>query len=103
MIAVRQDLLTEYKQQKEDIIALHINRYENLYTFYMDAGTEAEPNRHHCPETAAKMLVLKEKLLKLHNPDVAIQNNTFNLGLGEKLDNGTLNAIEELITKKNDQ
>lgn len=101
MTAVRQDLLANYKQQKDDIISLHINRYENLYCFYMDEGTPDDLNLHYDPEKAAKMLVLKEKLLKLHNPDVAIQNNTINLGLGEKLNDGMLNAIEELLTNKN--
>ena len=79
MIAVRHELLTEFTKEKQEIVALHVNRYENLYRFYMDEGTEDNPNIRYCPETASKMLEKKEKLLRLHNPDVVINNNNLNV------------------------
>jgi len=72
--AVRQDLEKAFLQEKKDIIATHVARYENLYRFYMDEGTEEDLNVHYNPETAAKMLEKKEKLLQLHNPNVVVEN-----------------------------
>lgn len=80
MIAVRKSLLNEYHKEKQEIIAIHTQRYENLYRFYMERGDDAEgTNIHFNPETASKMLEKKEKLLRLHNADVVINNNTMNI------------------------
>jgi hypothetical protein len=71
--AVREQINTQFQQEKHEIIATHVARYENLYRFYMDAGSIEDPNIHYNPETAAKMLEKKEKLLRLHNPDVVVE------------------------------
>ena len=74
MIALKQEMLVEYQKEKQEIVVLHAQRYENLYRFYMDEGQGDELNIHYNPETAAKMLEKKEKLLRLHNPDVVVEN-----------------------------
>lgn len=76
MMAVKQQLLQDYETQKQDILMVHTQRYENLYRFYMDTGSEEEPNVHYNPEKAAEMLVKKERLLRLHNPQVQINQQT---------------------------
>lgn len=92
--AVRKELNKEFHREKQEIIAEHLARYENLYRFYMDAGTEEEPNIYYNPETAAKMLERKEKLLHLHNPNVVIQNNTQN---NLNLNNLSLEELQGLL------
>ena len=72
--AVRKELKEEFQKQKEEIVASHVARYENLYRFYMDEGSEEEPNIHFNPETASKMLEKKERLLNLHTPNVHVEN-----------------------------
>jgi hypothetical protein len=93
--AVRQELNKEFQQQKIDIISTHIARYENLYCFYMNEGTDKEPNIHYNPEVASKMLEKKEKLLNLHNPKVVVQTNYQQNNL--KLDNITLDELRKLL------
>ncbi|MFW6242799.1 MAG: hypothetical protein ACOC2W_01435 [bacterium] len=65
--AIYSEVKEELSKTKESIMELHIARYENLYRFYMDKGTEEEPNFQYSPETAAKMLEKKERLLGLLN------------------------------------
>lgn len=76
-------LRKEVERDKKSLIDIHISRYENLYRFYMDRGSEQEPNVHYNPEIAAKMLEKKEKLLQLYKPEVSVnlnqQNNTVNI------------------------
>ena len=94
MTVVRKELVQQFHMEKQDVIALHVKRYEHLYQLYMDRGTEADGwNPHYNPEIASKMLEKKEKLLQLHNPDVLVQNNTLNINL-EKL---TKDEIKELL------
>lgn len=79
--AIYKDLRQEFQREKEELIQLHLARYENLYRYYMDRGEDDYPNPHFNPFFAAKMLEKKEKLLQLHRPDVvvALQQNTINL------------------------
>lgn len=77
--SVRQELTRQFQQEKDEIVAEHVARYENLYRFYMDKGTSEEPNIFYHPETAAKMLEKKEKLLHMYNPEVAVQVNNIQL------------------------
>ena len=86
MMAVKQDLLKEFKNQKEDIVAVHTQRYENLYRFYMDKGSDEEPNIHWNPEKASEMLVKKERLLRLHNPQVQINQQIIDKQLNVTID-----------------
>lgn len=84
MTAVRKELVQQFHMEKQDVIALHVKRYEHMYQLYMDRGSEAEGwNPNYNPEIASKMLEKKEKLLQLHNPDVLVQNNTLNINFKE--------------------
>lgn len=94
--AVREELNKQFHREKQEIIAEHLARYENLYRFYMDRGTEEDPNIHYNPETAAKMLEKKERLLHLHNPDVVVQNNYQQNNLN--LENLSLNELQTLLS-----
>lgn len=95
--AVRQQLKKEFHKEKQEIIATHVARYENLYAFYMDEGTEAEPNIHFDPEKASKMLEKKERLLQLHNPNVIVQNVDKQLNFN--LEKYSLNELLEILSK----
>jgi hypothetical protein len=86
MMAVKQDLIKEFQSQKEDIIAVHTQRYENLYRFYMDKGTDEEPNIHWNPEKASYMLEKKERLLRLHNPQVQINQQNIDKQVNISID-----------------
>lgn len=98
MIAVKAQLLNEFQQQKQDIIAVHVQRYENLYRMYMDKGTEEEGwNTNYDPFKAAIMLEKKEKLLRLHNPDVVVQNVGTQNNLN--LENLSLNELQALLSQ----
>ena len=99
--AVRKDINQEFLKQKEHILETHIMRYENLYRFYMDEGTEDNPNIHFDPKTAALMLEKKEKLLHLHRPDVVVnQQNIENQQVNNyDLSNLTLKEIKEALNK----
>ena len=95
--AVREELNKEFQQQKADIIANHVAKYDALYAFYMDKGEGEDLNIHFNPEIASKMLEKKEKLLRLHNPDVAIQNNnnTINVDFSDL----SIDEIKQLLNK----
>lgn len=78
---IYKDIKAELELSKESLIELHIARYENLYRFYMDEGEEDNLNIHFNPETAAKMLEKKEKLLGKYTVENVIninQQNTLN-------------------------
>ena len=95
--AVRQELNTQFLAEKQEIIASHIARYENLYRFYMEEGEGDDINMHFNPETASKMLEKKEKLLHLHNPDVVVTNNVQNNTLS--LENLSFDELKKLMNE----
>jgi len=98
MIAVKQDLLKEFHQQKQDIIAVHVNRYEHLYELYMDKGSEAEGwNPHYDPFKASMMLEKKEKLLRLHNPDVQVNVQNVDKQFNLDFSHLTLEELKQLL------
>lgn len=102
MAAVRNEISVAFQQEKHDIIELHVARYENLYRFYMDEGTAPNDlNTHYCPETAAKMLEKKEKLLRLHNPDVVVNQQNIENQQNINLDfsNLTVTELQQLLNK----
>lgn len=98
--AVRDELNKEFQKQKNDIIATHVARYENLYRFYMDEGTPPDDlNLHYDPEKAAKMLERKEKLLRLHNPDVHVEQTYIDKQLNVDYSNYTFEELKELLNE----
>jgi hypothetical protein len=99
MIAIKKQLLEEFQEQKQDIIAVHVRRYENLYAFYMDAGTDENPNVHYNPETASKMLEKKEKLLRLHNPDVQVNIQNVDKQINLNLDKYSIDELQRMLSE----
>lgn len=97
---LRQDFIVE----KQELIQKHIMRYEMLYCFYMDKGTEEIPNVHFNPELASKMLEKKEKLLQLYNPNVQVTYNQQNIinydVINNFLSNITVDQIKEILNEK---
>jgi hypothetical protein len=79
--AIYKDIKDELNTTRDTLTELHIARYENLYKFYMDKGTEEDINTFYNPETAAKMLEKKERLTGTinksgENIQMFQQNNT---------------------------
>lgn len=66
---LNKNVLHGLQLHKASILGLHLNRYEDLYRRFMDKKGD-----DYDLEKAAKMLEKKEKLLKLHNPDVVINS-----------------------------
>ena len=60
-----------YQPDRESIILTHISKYYSILNSIEDFD----------PKAKIAALQAIEKLLKLHQPDVAIQNNTLNLDL----------------------
>ena len=103
MIALKQEMLVEYQKEKQEIVVLHAQRYENLYRFYMDEGIAPDDlNIYYNPETAAKMLEKKEKLLHLHNPDVVVntQNVENQQNINVDFSNLSVEEIKNLLNKE---
>jgi len=81
--AVEKDITIIYKRlrseldtESKELMLKHIARYEQIYSFYMDKGTEEEPNMYFNPELAMKALEKKERLLGfLNKQNETIVNN----------------------------
>lgn len=79
--------LREYtSNDTNEIITDHVHRYDILIDMAIDAGFVGE---------AVKAMQAKEKLLRLHNPDVAIQNNTLNVDLS----NYSIEQLKEMLNQ----
>lgn len=96
--AIYDEIKKEVSREKQSLIEMHVARYENLYRFYMDTGTEENPNIHFNPEIASKMLEKKERLIGALNKqgETYVENqqvNNYTLNLNDK-------TLEELFSAR---
>ena len=93
----------EYKNKIEKIIQNHLLRYEEIYRFYMNEGTEDDPNIHFDPEKASKMLEKIERLTGILNKQAeviaAVQINNTQINYNKIIPELTKEELRELLNE----
>lgn len=107
----RAELKKFFQVERDDVIGMHLARYEEMFRLYSIKGEMVDSfnedgevikefsfNPSYNLNEAAKMLERKEKLMKLHNAEIVV-NNTHNSFNTKSLDNDELHLLKELLTK----
>jgi hypothetical protein len=79
-VLINRELGEDLSKQRENLLQLHIARYEEFYRYYMDDETDGGKNYN--PQKAMSILEKKERLLGFLNTngaEVVVNNNKLEL------------------------